>query len=115
MLYKKLTKQEHNVKIPLLCCECHANLLQEDIKEAFHKTMRVFLIVSVGSLVCFFFFATFVYFFIDLEQFPFLIALVIPFAGIILGSGLLYLVKIIKLKISMKRSGFLKELFRKRN
>lgn len=104
VLYKKIKESQGNVEIPLICCSCHANMGSPDIKESFNEDLKAYLVASgawlLGTII--FLILSFVLPFI-LEIY---IALII-FSLMCLYSSIVFFIKYVRLKVSMKKSKIL--------
>lgn len=106
VLHKKLTERRGNVEIPLICCFCHEDMGSPDIKESFSEDLKAYLVASGAFLLGAFIFLI-IPFFLD-----FILGIYIFF--IIMGlmslySSLVFFIKYIRLKVSMKKSKILSE------
>jgi hypothetical protein len=106
VLHKKLTESQANVEIPLICCFCHANMGSPDIKESFNEDLKVYLVASGAWLLGTIIFLILPFFL------PFILGIFVFF--IIMGlmslySSLVFFIKYVRLKVSMKKSKILSE------
>jgi len=111
VLFRKISEQEHNIKMPLVCCLCYLNLRSNNVREGFKTQIKEFILMSLGCLILSFIPMFFVFQLPLEENFPFSIFLFTIFI-IFVGSSFLFFMKILKLKFSLRKSEFLKYLIK---
>ena len=114
ILYKKVSKKKDNVEIPLICRLCYLSLHSDNMKKEFRTQRRSFLIWSITLLVISLI-PAYVFFRISFEEyFPISILVIVAFI-IFFSWSILEFIKILKLKISLKKSKFFKAFLETQN
>ncbi|MFX0010025.1 MAG: hypothetical protein ACFE9R_06905 [Candidatus Hermodarchaeota archaeon] len=104
VLYKKYSKNELNLTIPFLCCKCYKSMSSND----FSSQLKDYLIWGIGNFIG----ATILFIILYGITYPFqfeTLLLIICLPAIFWVFSLNSFLKIIKLKISLKKSEFLKK------
>ena len=108
VLYKKYSKNELDLTIPFQCCQCYKSLSNND----FSEQLKEYLIWFAGTLIFSAILITVLYFLTYPFNFVTLL-LIITLPSVFLIGTAYSLFKFIKLKISLKKSEFLKHLRKK--
>ena len=112
ILYKKIAGQKYNVKIPLVCCLCYISLRSTNMKKEFKSQFKDYFAKSMGFLLLAFIPGITFFFPSFTDNFP-MTVLVIYIFIIFFSVAFLNFIKILKLKCSLKKSEFFKDLLEK--